>query len=421
MDFFLPFLDNILSKLGKKNACLEKLFSCPPFFFQFCRRNEMPVDNTGVSRSIQFLIIRIMHITAKAQGGRALIEIKGNISGWKDTEKNFTATVSSLIDSGIKDAHLYINSPGGDCFEANEIVNVIHKFPGKITGEGGAMVASAATYIAINCASFTMPENGMFMIHQPSGMAMGRKAEIESYLSLLEKISQTYYAAYLTKTTMKEEDFRKKWETGDFWMTAAEAKRYGFADEIGNRTQVTKATAQMIMEAGYTGKVEVTEDTMSPPSNKPLKNEFKMDLNAMLTQFGVAANTTESQFITMVGDWKRKAERVEMLERKEEERQDAEIETLLNDAILKKRITADVKEVWRESLKADIERGKKMIAGVPGVEKPKLFTPNKPSESGDENWEKLMDESPEALAKMEVEDPERYKALFDDYCKRNKV
>lgn len=362
-----------------------------------------------------------MHITAKAQNGRALIEIKGNIAGWKDTERNFTATVNTLIESGIKDAHLYINSPGGDCFEANEIVNVIHKFPGKITGEGGAMVASAATYIAINCASFTMPENGMFMVHQPSGMAMGRKVEIESYLSLLEKISQTYYAAYLAKTTMKEEEFRKKWEAGDFWMTAAEAKKYGFADEIGNRTAVTKTTAQMIAEAGYTGKIEITEE--APPSNNPLKNEFEMDLNAMLTQFGIAANTTESQFITLVGDWKRKAERVDMLERKEEERQDAEIEALLNEAILKKRITADVKEDWRESLKSDFERGKKMISGLPGVEKPKVVTPNKPSATGATGniWEKLTEEDPEALAKMEKEDPEGYKALFDDYKKRNRL
>ena len=69
--------------------------------------------------------------------------------------------------------HIYINSPGGECFEANEIVNVIKKFPGKITGEGGALVASAATYIAINCTSFSMPANGLFMIHQVSGGACG--------------------------------------------------------------------------------------------------------------------------------------------------------------------------------------------------------------------------------------------------------
>ena len=81
-----------------------------------------------------------MNITAKAENGRAVISIKGQIAGWRDSEKNFTATVDSLIESGVKDAHLYINSPGGDCFEANEIVNVMKRFPGTVTGEGGALV-----------------------------------------------------------------------------------------------------------------------------------------------------------------------------------------------------------------------------------------------------------------------------------------
>lgn len=214
-----------------------------------------------------------MNITAKAENGRALISIKGMISGWRDTEKNFTATIDSLIESGVKDAHLYINSQGGDCFEANEIVNVIKRFPGKITGEGGAMVASAATYIAIHCASFMMPENGLFMIHQPRGVAAGRKAEIESYLALLEKMGKTYYEAYLARTTLPEKEFKAKWEAGDFWMNAKEAKQYGFATGISGKTTITEATATMIAEAGYSGPVAVTEEK---PSINKLSNEIPM-------------------------------------------------------------------------------------------------------------------------------------------------
>ena len=121
-----------------------------------------------------------MNLTATAENGRARIELKGTISKWRETEAEFTSKIEQLIRSGIKDVHIYINSPGGECFEANEIVNVIKKFPGKITGEGGALVASAATYIAINCTSFSMPANGLFMIHQVSGGACGRVADIES-------------------------------------------------------------------------------------------------------------------------------------------------------------------------------------------------------------------------------------------------
>lgn len=356
-----------------------------------------------------------MNITAKAENGRALITIKGTIAGWRETEKNFTATIDALIESGVKDAHLYINSPGGDCFEANEIVNVIKRFPGKVTGEGGAMVASAATYIAIHCATFAMPENGLFMIHQPRGFASGRKAEIESYLSLLSKMSQTYYEAYKARTTLPEKEFKEKWEAGDFWMNAKEAKQNGFATSITGKTTITEATASMIAEAGYAGMVAVTEYQ----SNNNPKKEEEMELNGLLSQFGLAANTTENQFVEMVGEWKRKAERVDMLEKREEERQNAEIDSILNRAILDKKITADVKEQWKETLTSNYDNGKKMLEALKPVEKPATVTPqHSPVSTEGKRWEDYKDDPQAQMALMD-ENPALYESLLADYVKRN--
>lgn len=356
-----------------------------------------------------------MNITAKADRGRALITIKGTISGWRETEKNFTATIDNLIQSGVKDVHLYINSPGGDCFEANEIVNMIKRFPGKITGEGGAVVASAATYIAINCASFTMPENGLFMIHQPRGVASGRKAEIENYLALLDKMAQTYYDAYLAKTTMPEDEFKKKWDAGDFWMSAKEAKEYGFATSVAGKATITKATASMIADAGYSGPVAVTEN-INPITET--KKEKEMELNSLLVQFGLSASTTENQFIEMVGEWKRKAERVEMLEKEKEDRQNAEIEAMLNQAILDKRITADVKNDWMEMLKSNFESGKKMLEAMKPVQKPNVTVPvNSPLATTGKKWEDYEND-PHALQALMKEQPEAYDQLFEDYQRR---
>ena len=228
-----------------------------------------------------------MNISAIKEKGKARIEIKGTIAGWRDTERNFTRSVEDMIREGIKDVHLYINSPGGDCFEANEIVNVIRKFPGKITGEGGALVASAATYIAIHCEEFIMPENGLFMIHQPRGFTSGTQKEVKTYLELIERMTETYFQAYLKKTTMKEDELKKKWEAGDFWMNAKEAKKYGFATSIEGKASITTASAKMIAESGYTGPVAITEFT------NPLNNE-EMELNALLVQFGMPANTTKT-------------------------------------------------------------------------------------------------------------------------------
>ena len=199
-----------------------------------------------------------MNLTATAENGRARIELKGTISKWRETEAEFTSKVEELIKSGIKDVHIYINSPGGECFEANEIVNVIKRFPGKITGEGGALVASAATYIAINCTSFSMPANGLFMIHQVSGGACGRVADIESALEVMRKLNEHYLNAFLSKCTDKKK-IRDAWEKGDYWMSAQEAKENGFVTEVTGKAKVDKATAQMITNCGYTGEIEITD------------------------------------------------------------------------------------------------------------------------------------------------------------------
>ena len=113
---------------------------------------------------------------------------------------------------------------------------------------------------------------------------------------------------------------------------------------------------------------------------------------------------------------------MEMLEKKEEERQNAEIEAMLNQAVLDKKITADVKEQWKEVLISNFDNGKKMLEALKPVEKPKINTPSaSPADLNGKTFEQLQDENPEALAQMEKEDPEHFRKLFEDYKKRNNL
>ena len=241
--------------------------------------------------------------------------------------------------------------------------------PGKITGEGGALVASAATYIAINCTSFSMPANGLFMIHQVSGGACGRVADIESALEVMRKLNEHYLNAFLSKCTDKKK-IRDAWEKGDYWMSAQEAKENGFVTEVTGKAKVDKATAQMITNCGYTGEIEITDSI----NNEKSKND--MDLTMLTTRFGMDASTTEAQFIAQVDVWKRKADRVDMLERQEEARKEQEIENILNSAIKEKRITADVRDDWKANLTSNFDTAKKLLDAIKPVEMPEVHAPS---------------------------------------------
>lgn len=81
-------------------------------------------------------------ITAAKVGKVAEIRIVGYI-GWSVDAESFRREVDALVADGCTEAHLYINSGGGSCFDAEEIVNILHNaFGDRITGEGGAIVAS---------------------------------------------------------------------------------------------------------------------------------------------------------------------------------------------------------------------------------------------------------------------------------------
>ena len=72
-----------------------------------------------------------MNLTATAENGRARIELKGTISKWRETEAEFTSKVEELIKSGVKDVHIYINSPGGEVNAGLMIYDVIASKPTK--------------------------------------------------------------------------------------------------------------------------------------------------------------------------------------------------------------------------------------------------------------------------------------------------
>lgn len=353
-----------------------------------------------------------MNLIAKAEGGRARIEIKGTISQWRDTEAAFTAQIEEMVKAGIRDVHIYINSPGGECMEANEIVNVIRKFPGRITGEGGAMVASAATYIAINCSEFTMPENGFFMIHQISGGICGKEADIENYLAMMKKLNDYYLNAFLDKCKDKKK-LREAWGKGDYWMTAREAKEQGFVTAISGKAKIDRETATALINCGYPGKIEITE-----PNNN-LKTGKDMDVTMLATRLGIDTTSTEAQVLAQIDVYRRKAERTDMLEKQESERREQEIETLLDEAVRQKRITADVREDWKASLKGNFDSAKRMLLAMKPVEMPEVKKPGTATgKFAGKKWEDLQ-EDPAALKQLMDENPDEYQRLLDEYVNRN--
>ena len=231
---------------------------------------------------------KTLQINIKAEGTVGRVDIIGNISEWGDNNAiDFRERCQEAKDAGATTCLVYLMTNGGDCFQASEIVNILNEIFGSYTGEGGAVVASAGTYIAVNATSFIMAKNGQFMIHKPSGSVYGTETDMENYLKLLKNMTISYYGSYKAKLKKPETDFLAKWDGGDFWMTAQEAKDWGFVTDIKEPVKVTQALAASIKASGSPLDFS-PEDIINSQSN----NEKEMNLQVIALTLGLVATAS---------------------------------------------------------------------------------------------------------------------------------
>jgi ATP-dependent protease ClpP protease subunit len=358
-------------------------------------------------------------ISAVKNGAKAEIRIIG-IIGWETNAESFRTQVDALINDGVQDAHIYIQSPGGNCFDANEIVNIISKFKGTVSGEGGSLVASAATYIALHCKTFSMPENGMFMVHKPSGAAGGSAKDIEAYLKMMQDCETQYYDAYKAISTDLAV-FEEKWNSGaDWWMTAKEAKEQGFITNVRPKTKIDRETAAQIKACGCPFEIETNQINNS-------KNAEKMDLQATAILLGLPATASEAEVKAKLEANNKAAADLQALQATQAEREKnekaAKIKAALDKAIAGKRIKADCRAEWKIMLEANFETASKAIEGIAPVEK--LSSQIVTSSEGKKTYKgktfaQLQDGNPELLAELEANDPDAFAELFNETYKGGK-
>ena len=349
---------------------------------------------------------------------KADIYITGKIGGDVVAE-NFRREVDELTAQGVTDAHVYLFGPGGSCFEADEMVNILHKFSGKLTGEGGALVASAYTYIATFFDEFILPANGLFMIHKPKGGVCGTAAEVAAYHKLLAGMETKYYERYKAKAKDTVQ-LSEKWAAGDWWMTAAEAVAAGFATAVkATPARIDTTTAQMIAACGY------PQDANTLITNKQEEN---MDLKAMAAALGLPEGATEGEIQARMAEQNKQIAALQQFKREQEAREKQQqadlIEADLNAAVTDHRITAETLPDWRQTLTDNYERGSKLLKAlvpVTAVSKILKAPQGKSPIATGKTFEQLQDSDPEALKTLLEDDPEAYNALFDDWKRRNGI
>ncbi len=381
---------------------------------QFCRMNMVKntlqiTANSGDRTPLE--------ITAVKKGKTAYIGIKGYIFKWNQASSmDIEKVVKDFVKDGATKAEIYINSGGGDCFEANEIENIIaENFKSEnIKVRIGAVAASAAT-IFIAKYHTTAKKNSQIMIHKPMGNPSGNEDDIEASLQLIKNLTNQYRSDYATKMGISEDDVEKKWKK-DYWMTASKAKDEKLIDAIENEAVKIDASARMQLVACGAPNI--------PTAKKNNQNQNKhMELSVLAVQLGLPSTATQAEVDAKLKEIQLKAAKADGLVQaaadQEKATKAAKVKALLDGAEKDKKITAEQRPNLEKMATADFSTTEAFIAGMKSITAiSEGLTPGATADGkkGREKWTfaDYQEKAPEAFEKL---DEAKQKELVEAHYK----
>jgi ATP-dependent Clp protease, protease subunit len=141
-----------------------------------------------------------------------------------------------------KKINLHINSAGGSVFDAVAIRNQLAEHPAQTTAFVDGLAASAASVLAVGMDKTVMRQNSFMMIHQAWAAAIGDKATMLKAAEQLDKADETIAGIYSQKTEIPKAKVMEMMAK-ETWMTAREAVKMGFADQVRGKTTKAKKTS----------------------------------------------------------------------------------------------------------------------------------------------------------------------------------
>lgn len=175
--------------------------------------------------------------------GTAEVYIYDAIGGWFGTltADSFRETLEEL--KGAKRLNIFVNSPGGDVFEAKAMLSQLERFAAEKVLYVDGLIASAATFLAMGADRIVTAPHGTWMIHNAWGMAAGDAQSMRDYAELLDLVSADIAGIYARRTQQPLAKLQKLMDA-ETWMNAEQALELGFTDKVGTYRDDTGGAAE---------------------------------------------------------------------------------------------------------------------------------------------------------------------------------
>lgn len=215
----------------------------------------------------------------------------GEICQEKWCDEDTTPTViKDQIHSlkGTKSVNLYVNSGGGGVFAGMAILNMLSRLPQKITSYIDGTAASIAGVIVAGVSDdIHIYDGSSFMLHNPSGIAMGDAEEMRQTADLLEKVKASIVEIFRKATGLSAKKIGKLMDA-ETWMFGKAAVDMGFADVLDSKQVVTNMVGNSAIINGI--NIDISKFKNFPREEIAIRNRQKKSVLKMREKFNVLKN-----------------------------------------------------------------------------------------------------------------------------------
>lgn len=382
------------------------------------------------------IVMTQKRVQITSSGNTAIMNFIGGVS--EDSETNnaeyVTQRVTELLKAGIRNVEGYINTKGGDVFEANEIKNQIKRFPGSRSATTGAICGSAGTMIlmAFEKDKTKISANGYLMYHDLAVSQGGTIADMKTKIDLMANLTEDYLND-LMEWTGKPKEVLRAMLSSTTWLNAEKAVTEGF---IGSKVEATKdlSILNSIDRNQYKNlptdliTALVSQEEIITKLNNPMYTvEAKTTLSSVVP--GITASSTNEEVTAAIKTLADKSKNTDALvaSAKIEATKAANtiVATMIVDmAVTNKQITESEKPQWLVDATANPEMAARMLSKIPTPIKASgtvvVGGASDATVTDKSKWtlKDWMENDAAGTIEMREKDPAKYKALYKAHYNR---
>lgn len=175
----------------------------------------------------------VFNIIANPDRKSCTVLLYGEIGDYAEVRAEDILAQIMEAEARYESIDVRINSVGGQVGTGIAIFNALKASKADITIYIDCLAASTASIIAACGRTVKMSRYARILIHKPTGGVWGNAEEIRTYQEQLVQIEETICDIYARRTKLTPDEIRETYMDGqDHWLSAEDAVRIGFADEV---------------------------------------------------------------------------------------------------------------------------------------------------------------------------------------------